>query len=672
MRNLLDKLLIEVNTMNHLNQRVNDLLKQKEEYEGKVKLATDADKLAKLAKSYKIESRKQFILNVINQALHIVFGDKYQIDIVIDESKTSSRYNIVYKLVLYKNGVEIATNAELYTTTGGGVITIISFIMKIILGYINTGNKFFILDEVFSQVSERYRPGIAKLLRILSDQYGFTFFIISHDKLEQEDVDLVYQASLAFDENNIPLLNLELVHKRTQDILDDNYYYVEIENFQSIKKEKVFIKGVTVVYGDSDSGKSAIQRAISSIILNDFKPNSYPRWRKKGSKKVETKIKFAKVFNKSEEFIELTYKDVVKYRTHTGEEFTGKKLAAENIEKILESFGFAKIDTSNLTNELKEQVKRIYITTQYDKLFLPEERNGIEKILTILFESQIYNDVISAINSDILEINKKLKEIHYELDELKQKLIKQQITVLQLSKDVLFKLKESELIINKIADKIKSIDESKDVATNIINELHQLNLVNKIKSKQKQSESLHHKINTVDKIKNQIEEILGEYNKLQLLNKLVESSENVSKINDSINVIDSQTNIIHDILNLSKAKKYFEIKQKSIQLLIQEKIAKLNYIKAFLEKYQQMILTKNQIENKILSINNTTNSIQDDLNNLKALSNELNLLQHIKKSEEKYAKINEQINIIQDEINELPDKIGVHICPTCNGKGYIE
>jgi len=669
MRNIIYNLLIEVTNMNTAINQLKVMKEEKEELESKVELITDADKLTKLAKSYKIESRKQFILNVINQALHVVFTDNYKIDIIIDESKTSTRYNIVYKLVLFKNNVEIASNADLYTTTGGGVITIISFIMKIILGYINTGNKFFILDEVFSQVSEKYRPGIARLLRILCDKYDFTFFIISHDKLEQEDVDVVYHASLGFDEDNIPLLNIKREYSKYK--FDKDYYAVEIENFQSIKKETIFIKGVTVVYGDSDSGKSAIQRAISSIILNDFIPKSYPRWRKKGSKKINTRIKFIKDTNSNKEFIELNYKDVVKYNTHTGEEFTGKKLASENINTILESFGFAKINTNNLTNDLKEQVSRIYITTQYDKLFLPEERNGVEKILTILFESQIYNDVSSMINGEILEINKSLKDIHYKYDELSQYVIKQKIKVLKLSRDSVIKVSEITDSLQQYRDTISKID---DKIVNIKEVIYNLEKIKQIAILSDVKLSLNLKkiklYDLDDKVK-LVNDIISKYNVIKLVDGVQETKESITNHVNKLDTINNKLQVANDLILLTKVKKQYSLKNKMQKSNDNIKVVQLSIIRETINNYEYMKNRKVELTTKLNNITNTISNINDVINDMNKLQDIKNNVLIVIDKMDKLEKYKDKLSQINDSIGKLPDEIGIHICPTCNGNGYV-
>lgn len=65
-------------------------------------------------------------------------------------------------------------------------------------------------------------------------------------------------------------------------------YTLHIKNFQSIKEQTLDFTGFTVICGKSDLGKSAIRRAIETILFNDWQ-KSYSR-----VDTTSTKIEFAK------------------------------------------------------------------------------------------------------------------------------------------------------------------------------------------------------------------------------------------------------------------------------------------------------------------------------------------------------------------------------------------
>jgi len=621
--------LIQLHSELEQKQQALDLiLKKIDENEKKLSVIDKGLKLVKLAKSYKIESRKKFILDLINTSLHTVFGKEYNIDLIIDESKTSSKYNVVYKIVLYKNGKEVATNQDLFTTTGGGVITIISFIIKIALGYINTKNKFYILDEVFSQVSEKYKPGIARLLRILVDKYGFTFLVVSHDKLEEEDIDLAYYVTNKPDENNIPTSIFTRTKIRNNLLLDDAYK-ITIKNFQSIKELTIDIKGITVIYGNSDSGKSALQRAISSVILNDFKPKLYPRW-KKGRNKLTTTIRI----QKNNKFIELEYKDVVKYRLDNGEEFTGKKLASENISKALENLGFIKIDVSNLSGELKTQINRIYVTTQFDKLFLPDDRNGVEKILTILFNSQIYNYMIQEINRDFNEINSEIKRMFNEKQELEYSLKIITIEYLKELHNELNKYISKSNEIAELSNKINSISDNRIKINNILLLLTSKNKINRIRKLQEDLVDIQKQLSRVSDTKSLITELINEFMKIRMISTFSSLNKKVTEDSKELSQTQLLKNIYQSLILLNKGKHL---------------VISLNHNEMNINVINKKLKIISQLKNQYLSV-------------IKLLT----LITKVKQHE----KISSNIIQIKQDIESKKKSFNICKCPTCNGKGY--
>jgi len=642
-----------------------NIIKQKD-LEKDIVVLNESLKVVKLSKHYKIESRKKFILDVINQALLIVFDSRYKIDIVAEE-KSTNKFNIKYKLVLYKDGKDVSSNNELYETSGGGILTIISFILKILLGYINSKNKFFILDEVFSQISKEYRSGVAKLLRILSNKYGFTFLIISHDGLEQEDVDLVYLAKSVTCKDGFN--KLELIKEYEKNSEYKNYYEVDVENFQAIKKLSMIIKGVTVIHGSTDSGKSAIQRSIRSVVTNSFNVNLYPRWRKQRSK-LTTKIRITKVTNDSKEFVELEYKDKIIYRTHTGEEYVGKKLASSNISSLLESFGFVQMPKENidkLTGDIKQQTQRIFITTQFDKLYLSEDRNGLEKIFSIIFDSQVFNELESAIKNDINSKERELKTIFQQITELQTNITQSSIEGFKIFIQVLESLQESKRQLNSIVQSTEYYENKRKNYEEIIQNYKQIQLVEVYQTRTKELQIISNNIvkvsSRLDKYKNLIQLLKFKRNIIEYKSNKKEF-DNIQKSFDNLKIRkDLTTTLILDCklkqYNITKAK------HKSVTELIDKMSVKKELIQQLINqlKIYQMInkiieLRETQVGSKDIIIK-LINQINIMINLLK-YQNKLDQLQIIKAQNLKYSQ----------ELDKLSDKYHLERCSCCNGIGY--
>ena len=648
---------------------IDDIVKKETEYNSKIELLNDSLKIVKLSKHYKIESRKKFILDIINQALMIVFDATYRIDIIAEE-QSSNKFNIKYKLVLYKNDKDISSNNELYETSGGGVITVISFVLKILLGYINSQNKFYILDEVFSQISQEYRSGIAKLLRILSDKYGFTFLIISHEGLEQEDVDLVYRTDSVLDSDSFNKLKLTLEYEKPDLFKTKDYFELDVENFQAIKKLNMKIKGVTVIHGATDSGKSAIQRSIRSLITNSFNVNLYPRWRKTRSK-LTTLIRLTKHTEESSRFVELEYKNKVIYRSHTGDEFVGKKLASSNIFEILENFGFAQIPKENLeklTGDLKQQTQRIFVTTQFDKLYLSDDRTGLEKIFGIIFDSQLFNQLESAIKSDINQIEREMKLLFTQKQTLELSAMNKKLEGFTAFKSLLLDVNDLNMKIDNNIKALNSLKNKQEVLSEIISSIKQVNRIaeftdkyykynvtsNELKLKQIKAE---HYSNLIKLLQTQNNvKTLSEYqDKLELINKSIQSLNlrKDLKIQLIILTIIKNMNNINSQLNIGKIKMQINLNKIN---LIKDILSKLNTLK-LIERF-------NEIQS------NTNSKKLELLTESKETISKLILIEKFKEILNKQSNITDKISDLTKQESLLESKYQLKTCECCKGTGY--
>ena len=119
-----------------------------------------------------------------------------------------------------------------------------------------------------------------------------------------------------------------------------NNFEIDITNFQSITKGNLtFVPGVNVVVGQSNSGKTAILRAIKTNILN---PKGSQRRIQHGKDKSEITIKY--LGN------EITWVRTSKESSYiiNGEEF--KKTGTSNVFNYLNDFGFVLDEKDGLMN----------------------------------------------------------------------------------------------------------------------------------------------------------------------------------------------------------------------------------------------------------------------------------------------------------------------------------
>ncbi len=384
----------------------NDLLKlEKDLYDW-----DGAKTLLELLKNYKLEKRKDFILNVINQALVDVFQESYRIDILPKDMKGKSAASTQkYDIIFYHNDIEIAKNEELLSSNGGGVLSIASLFFKLLIGYLYSKNKFYIFDESLSQVSPQYRERLSLFLKKFCEKYGFTLVIVSQTEELERHADLVYEVDSSVDQNRVPILNIINIRG---ELPQENYFYSRVKNFQSIINLEFSFRGFTIIRGPNNSGKSASLRAIDSVLFNNFKTDLYPR-KNPGGKKLTTEIFFGfqGAADQPAKEIGLTYKRNKVMFTVEGEEYFGKSLAADKLKEAVEDIGFKYIDVKasfkSFKGPLKDQTERIAFTNQYDGLFLVGSKaNDSDKIFSFLFNTEAIALAIAESKEAMQEFNK--------------------------------------------------------------------------------------------------------------------------------------------------------------------------------------------------------------------------------------------------------------------------
>jgi len=255
--------------------------------ETKLKLLDDTKNILTILKNHKMESKKDFILNTINTALGDVFDQNLKIDIEATSATSAHKISMKYDIVLYQNDIEMARNEKLLGNNGGGVLSFISILFKILVGYIYSDNKFFLFDESISQVSPLYRPRLAQFLKKFCKEYSFTLVLISQTDDIDEFADVGYYLDSEFDDKKIPVLKIDRIFGTYP---QDKYVYSKIKNFQSIIDLEFRYKGFTVIRGNNNIGKSASFRAVNSILFNTFDSKDHPR--KKRARGEETNIVF--------------------------------------------------------------------------------------------------------------------------------------------------------------------------------------------------------------------------------------------------------------------------------------------------------------------------------------------------------------------------------------------
>ena len=612
----------------------------------------EAKNILTILKNYKMETKKEFILDTINTALHDVFSQNLRVDIDATSATSTGKINMKYDIVLYQNDIEMARNEKLLGNNGGGVLSFISILFKILVGYIYSDNKFFLFDESISQVSPLYRPRLAQFLNKFCEQYGFTLVLISQTDDIDEHANLGYILEGEFDKDGVPELKIQKIFGEYP---TDKYTYVKIENFQSIVKQEFRYKGFTVIRGNNNIGKSASFRAINSLLFNTFDANDHPR--KKRARGADTRILFG--FEDSEatedKKIGLVYKSGKVIYEFNDLQFAGKSLAFDKVKEKVESIGFKYVDLKetykNFKGNLKEQTERLAMTTQYDGFFLVGNKTSeTDKVFNFLFDS---TDVANAIAACIIDINNCNTEFNMleslikkdELDVIKEKIF-YDIYILKfynyMINDYFINAKKYNQLTN-LSDHIKDIIQSTDKIIGIddgINKIiHYSQALNFLKS------------NNLLVRYNLIGEIISQSNVQEKLNQFIENMKSLQifkneKIRTTVNVV-NVGNILNNLDEIYRYQYYVEA------------------FKNYEDTLNNMILLKNSNLSKqhiiILDVIKSTLFIESLDKNIAKLSNDLVFLYDAK---------NKRDSIIPQELSQLDSTYGISVCSCCNGTGY--
>ena len=608
-------------------------------------------------KQFKMDSKKEFILKTINTALKDIFQEEIRIDIEASSNLENGKMNMKYDIILFQNNIEIARNEKLISSNGGGVLSVISILFKMLVGFIYSENKFYMFDESLSQVSADYRPRLSKFLKEFCTVHGFTIILVSHTEELDAHADLIYALSGSFDKEEIPVLNIQ---ETTGHYPENDYIYTKIKNFQSIVDLEFRFKGFTIIRGSNNIGKSATLRAINSVIFNDFDKNMQ---RITSARSIETSIEFGFYHQSEEGVVDETKKIRVSYKSQKvnyefdGMTFAGKNLAFDKVQEKIESIGFRYINLKetykNFKGNLKDQTERLSLTTQHDGLFLIGAKNtDSSKIFDFLFDSY---QVANAISRVKIDINDRINQFN----------------------DCLLKIQESSASL-----KIELLKEQYFSYKYYIALINNQNIISSRYSLMVQKEQY------LISIKSYLENIIYIYRTEEYIRSI---KDRINSINNS--PIQSIIRKLDDIIKYSKSILIFNVSKdnliklgqlnKSIenkQAMITRIDSIINYgryllfIDSYLllkERYNTCLLADNKIFDKINTIQKIIEVLKNVLVYKQSHSFLIQSLQFIEATTAKILGYQTNLTNLQSSINNLEQEFNLQKCPSCNGIGYI-
>ncbi len=111
------------------------------------------------------------IETIVSDGLKLIFGSDYKLVIERKEGAKGDSY----RLMLEKNGF-IAPPIE---TVGGGIVNVISFLLRVIMIQRFKLSKLIVLDESFNNVSPEFLPKVSEMIKTLCDEHGYCVLSIT-------------------------------------------------------------------------------------------------------------------------------------------------------------------------------------------------------------------------------------------------------------------------------------------------------------------------------------------------------------------------------------------------------------------------------------------------------------------------------------------------------------
>jgi len=335
-----------------------------------------------------------------------------------------------------------------------------------------------------------------------------------------------------------------------------------LNNFQQWKTGLIEFKpGLNILIGNTESGKSTLFRAISSISTGKM-PEDYIR---KGSKGCEVEIQFSDgtIFKRSR-----NKKDNIANANGTIFERVGKEIPFEYFNKL----GKTSIEFGNKELSLcsySQFEPHFFITlSDYDK----------SKLIGTICGIDIVDKLVDSINKDIRSNNANIKFLETKLKEqTDQKEVKEiEFKVLDEKHTKLY------LLINNLKDDFKRLENLSKLSENLFL------LNNSIKSAETELNRLKAKFSRFDSEKtNQLQKLIDLKTKLGSITiELNQSNLELNKLKSIENIDVSKANLLDDLMFLKQ--KLTQYKNKTLE--INEDLMKTDKHIEFLEIEKRTLL----------------------------------------------------------------------------------
>jgi DNA repair exonuclease SbcCD ATPase subunit len=140
------------------------------------------------------------ISEIVSLALHAVFDDPYKFICRFEIKRGKSEA----VLLLERNGDEY----DAIDSTGGGVVDIVSFALRIAGWKLSNKRNVIFLDEPFKHLSSVLQVRAGEILKLLSKELGLQFIIITHSNSLEGYADKLFKVSQMNGKSIVEVVNV--------------------------------------------------------------------------------------------------------------------------------------------------------------------------------------------------------------------------------------------------------------------------------------------------------------------------------------------------------------------------------------------------------------------------------------------------------------------------------
>ena len=173
-KTLYDRGVVLGSDISRLKERISDIDTKATDSRASIERLTMAAKALQSIIDGTSSSNLRRVVEIVNMALDSVFNGQ---GIVFDIVSSVKRGVPVYELKLSQNGVEGSLNSF-----GGGVLSVVSVVLKVMLNVMAKRSPIICLDETLSGLSEEYIPAMSALLRDICNRFGIYLILVTHQR----------------------------------------------------------------------------------------------------------------------------------------------------------------------------------------------------------------------------------------------------------------------------------------------------------------------------------------------------------------------------------------------------------------------------------------------------------------------------------------------------------